>query len=52
MLSKFKGVAIIHLYDKDGKKIAEFAKPEFESRFSWLLFAVIFTLGLAIIGHV
>jgi hypothetical protein len=51
MLSRFKGVAIIHLYNEDGKKIAEFAKPEFENLFSGPLFVFIILLGLAIIGH-
>jgi hypothetical protein len=55
MLSKFfcrfKGVAIIHLYDEEGKKIDEFAKPDFCNRFSWPLFVFIVALGLVVIGQ-
>jgi hypothetical protein len=49
---KFKGTAVIHLYDESGEKIKEFAVPEFEERFSWVFFAIIVTLGLAMSGQV
>jgi hypothetical protein len=52
MMKKFNGVSIITRYDRDGVEQESIAKPDFEDRFSWFLFAVMIFLALAVFAQV
>jgi len=50
-LKRYKGMVVIYLYNEQGQKVAEIAKPEFEPLFSFWLFLAVVLPGLAILGH-